>query len=114
MEAPLEALKALSDPVRLRALEFLRSPVASCCRTSGEVCACDLEKHLNLSQPTVSHHMKVLIQAGLVTTEKRGRWVYYRINTAALHRVTEYLQGLEKMDQSPKGRFVEVDYVASS
>jgi ArsR family transcriptional regulator len=74
--APL--LKALADPVRLR----LMSIVAS--HEGGEACICDLNDSFDLSQPTISHHMKVLHEAGLVDREKRGVWVYYRARTAAL------------------------------
>jgi ArsR family transcriptional regulator len=74
--APL--LKALGDPVRLR----LMSLVAS--HPGGEVCVCDLNSAFELSQPTISHHMKVLYEAGLVDREKRGVWVYYRARTGAL------------------------------
>jgi ArsR family transcriptional regulator, arsenate/arsenite/antimonite-responsive transcriptional repressor len=74
--APL--LKALADPVRLR----LMSLVAS--HPGGEVCACDLGESFSLSQPTISHHMKVLHEAGLVDREKRGVWAYYRARTEAL------------------------------
>ena len=74
--APL--LKALADPVRLR----LMSLVAS--RQGGEACVCDLNEAFDLSQPTISHHMKVLHEAGLVDRDKRGVWVYYRIRPQAL------------------------------
>ena len=72
-------LKALADPVRLRILEFLREPVQSCCVRDDGVCACDVEMFLGLSQPTVSHHMKLLVGAGFVRSDKRGRWVYYTL-----------------------------------
>ncbi len=72
-------LRALADPVRLRILEFLREPVQSCCVRDDGVCACDVEAFLGLSQPTVSHHMKLLVGAGLVAADKRGRWVYYAL-----------------------------------
>jgi ArsR family transcriptional regulator, arsenate/arsenite/antimonite-responsive transcriptional repressor len=74
--APL--LKALADPVRLR----LMSLVASC--DGGEACICDLNAAFDLSQPTISHHMKVLHEAGLVDRDKRGVWVYYRVRPEAL------------------------------
>ena len=74
--APL--LKALADPVRLR----LMSLVAS--HEGGEACICDLNEAFDLSQPTISHHMKVLHEAGLVDRDKRGVWVYYRIRPGAL------------------------------
>lgn len=72
-------LKALADPVRLSILEFLLEPVQSCCSREDGVCACDLEGFLGLSQPTVSHHMKLLVQASFVRAEKRGRWVFYSL-----------------------------------
>src|ERR1700677_463400 len=74
--APL--LKALADPVRLR----LMSLVAS--HQGGEACVCDLNDAFDLSQPTISHHMKVLHDAGLVDRDKRGVWVYYRARPQAL------------------------------
>ncbi len=74
--APL--LKALADPVRLR----LMSLVAS--HADGEACVCDLNDAFDLSQPTISHHLKVLHEAGLLDREKRGVWVYYRARTEAL------------------------------
>jgi ArsR family transcriptional regulator len=74
--APL--LKALADPVRLR----LMSLVAS--HEGGEACVCDLNDAFDLSQPTISHHLKVLHDAGLLDRDKRGVWVYYRARTDAL------------------------------
>jgi ArsR family transcriptional regulator len=74
--APL--LKALAEPVRLR----LMSLVAS--HPGGEACVCDLNEAFELSQPTISHHLKVLHEAGLLDREKRGVWVYYRARTEAL------------------------------
>ena len=71
-EALAHVLKALADPARLQ----LVSHVAS---SRGEVCACDLNDVVGLAQPTVSHHLKVLADAGLVTSEKRGRWAWYRV-----------------------------------
>ena len=74
--APL--LKALADPVRLR----LMSLVAS--HPGGEACVCDLNDAFDLTQPTISHHLKVLHDAGLLDRDKRGVWVYYRARTQAL------------------------------
>ena len=71
-------LKALADPVRLR----LMSLVAS--HPGGEACVCDLNDAFNLTQPTISHHLKVLHESGLLDREKRGVWVYYRARTQAL------------------------------
>jgi ArsR family transcriptional regulator len=66
-------LKAIADPARLQILSFLRS------RPNGEACACDLVAPLGLAQPTVSHHLKVLYEAGVLEREKRATWVYYRL-----------------------------------
>jgi ArsR family transcriptional regulator len=74
--APL--LKALADPVRLRLLSIVAS------HAGGEACVCDLTDCFALSQPTISHHLKVLHEAGLLDREKRGTWVYYRARSAAL------------------------------
>ena len=74
--APL--LKALADPVRLR----LMSLVAS--HPGGEACVCDLTGAFDLSQPTISHHLKVLHDVGLLDRDKRGVWVFYRARTEAL------------------------------
>jgi ArsR family transcriptional regulator, arsenate/arsenite/antimonite-responsive transcriptional repressor len=77
---PLVLLKAIADPVRWQALQFLRHPSPSACSQDEQgVCACDFEGVLGLSQPTVSHHMRQLVDAGLVRGEKRGRWVFYEI-----------------------------------
>ena len=77
--APL--LKALADPVRLR----LMSLVAS--HAGGEACVCDLAGAFDLSQPTISHHLKVLHDLGLLDREKRGVWVYYAVRPEALTAV---------------------------
>jgi ArsR family transcriptional regulator len=74
--APL--LKALADPVRLRLMSLVASHVG------GEACVCDLAGAFDLSQPTISHHLKVLHECGLLVREKRGVWVYYRAQTEAL------------------------------
>ena len=70
--------KAMGDPVRLRLLSLIAS------HEGGEACVCDLTPYFDLSQPTISHHLKVLQENGQLDREKRGVWVYYRINAAAL------------------------------
>ncbi|MCB2176470.1 MAG: metalloregulator ArsR/SmtB family transcription factor [Actinomycetales bacterium] len=70
--------KALGDPGRLRLLSLIAA------HESGQACVCDLTEPLGLSQPTVSHHLKVLREAGLVAGERRGTWVYYRLIPGAL------------------------------
>jgi ArsR family transcriptional regulator len=71
-------LKAIADPSRLRLLSLIQS------HEGGEACVCDLNDALDLTQPTVSHHLKVLLDAGLVTRDKRGIWAYYRAVPEAL------------------------------
>lgn len=78
-------LKALADPVRLRLLSMVLS------HAGGEACVCDLNDAFDLSQPTVSHHLKVLHDAGLLDREKRGVWVYYRARPAALSALAALL-----------------------
>lgn len=87
--------KALGDPTRLRILELLRSRGKSCCdliaREERGLCACDIERAVGLSQAAVSHHMDLLRRAGLVDAQKRGRWMFYRRNEAALAGLAETL-----------------------
>ncbi|WP_326608738.1 metalloregulator ArsR/SmtB family transcription factor [Streptomyces sp. NBC_01799] len=78
--------KALSDPVRLRLLSLIAS------HEGGEACVCDLTGPFDVSQPTISHHLKVLREAGLVGSERRGTWVYYWVLPAALARLSSLLQ----------------------
>ncbi|WP_113705608.1 ArsR/SmtB family transcription factor [Nonomuraea lactucae] len=78
------AFKALGDPVRLRLLSLIASQ-------PGQVCVCELTPAFELSQPTISHHLKLLRQAGLVDCERRGTWVYYWIVPGALERLAAVL-----------------------
>ena len=70
-------LKAVADPARLRLLSLVARSAG------GEACICDLTAPVGLSQPTVSHHMRVLVDAGLLAREQRGRWAYYRLVAGA-------------------------------
>ena len=67
------ALKVIADPARLRLLSLIQA------QSNGEACVCHLTAPLGLSQPTVSHHLKVLLDAGLVEREQRGSWAYFRV-----------------------------------
>jgi len=78
-------LGALADPVRLRLLSLVAAQV--------EICSCDLEAPLARSQPTVSHHTKVLADAGLLVGEKRGRWMWWRVEADRLAAVRKALGG---------------------
>lgn len=77
--------KALSDPVRLRLLSLIAS------HADGEACVCDLTPGFAVSEPTISHHLKVLREAGLVTSERRASWVYYRVVPDALTGLSQLL-----------------------
>lgn len=68
-----KVFKALGDPIRLRLLSMIASSDAG-----GEICVCDLTAQFDLSAPTISYHLKILREAGLVTSDRRGTWVYYR------------------------------------
>lgn len=84
--APL--LKALADPVRLRLLSLVAA------HAGGEACVCDLNEAFDLSQPTISHHLKVLHETGLLDRSKRGTWVYYAVRREALADVATLLGGV--------------------
>jgi len=77
--------KALGDPVRLRLLSLIAS------HAGGEACVCDISESFDLSQPTISHHLKVLRAAGLLDCERRGTWVYYWVIPSALQQLSAVL-----------------------
>ncbi len=83
--APL--LKAMADPVRLRLLSLVAA------HADGEACVCDLNDAFDLSQPTISHHLKVLHESGLLERSKRGVWVYYRVQREALADLSALIGG---------------------
>jgi ArsR family transcriptional regulator len=77
--------KAMADPVRLRLLSMIAS------HQGGEACVCDLTEAFDLTGPTISHHLKVLRESGLITGERRGTWVYYRVHPEVLGRLSAVL-----------------------
>ncbi|MDQ1138328.1 ArsR family transcriptional regulator [Microbacterium sp. SORGH_AS 1204] len=85
-DAVARTFKALGDPTRVRLLSLIAAS------RDGEACICDLTEPVGLSQPTVSHHMKLLVDAGLATREQRGRWAYFRVVTDALDTAVRALQ----------------------
>jgi ArsR family transcriptional regulator, arsenate/arsenite/antimonite-responsive transcriptional repressor len=87
-------LKALADPTRLR----LVSMVAA--HDGGEACVCDLTEPLGLTQPTVSHHLKILVDAGIFSRDKRGVWAYYALRPAALQALADIL-GADRRPRDP-------------
>lgn len=95
-------LKLLGDATRWRILEFLARPIQSCCSREDGVCGCDLETFLGVTQPTVSHHMKQLVDAGLVAAERRGRWVYYELEPAAFRELASALEDLARAGEQAR------------
>ncbi len=79
-------LKALADPARLRLLSLVAA------HEGGEACVCDLTEPVGLSQPTISHHLKVLVDAGLLSRDKRGVWAYYALVPGALDALADVLR----------------------
>lgn len=77
--------RALADPARVKLLSLIAGA------TDGEACVCDLIEPVHLSQPTVSHHMRQLVDAGLITREQRGKWAYYRVVSSTLASVSSAL-----------------------
>ncbi|MCS3426615.1 ArsR/SmtB family transcription factor [Leucobacter aridicollis] len=87
-------LKAIADPTRLRILDIVAAA------PQAEVCVCDLPAPLGLTQPTVSHHLKVLVEAGLLHREKRGVWAYFSLVQAALADLVASVPGTDPHDDS--------------
>jgi ArsR family transcriptional regulator len=90
-----QVFKALGDPVRLRLVSLIGA------REGGEVCVCDLTSAFDLTQPTISHHLKVLREAGLIDSRRCGTWVYYRLVPAALDRAAKLLTMPAGPDTAP-------------
>jgi ArsR family transcriptional regulator, arsenate/arsenite/antimonite-responsive transcriptional repressor len=86
--------KALADPVRLRLLSLIASHVG------GEMCVCELTDAFELTGPTISHHLKVLREAGLITGERRATWVYYRVHPEVLAQLSTVLAPGEPATES--------------
>jgi ArsR family transcriptional regulator, arsenate/arsenite/antimonite-responsive transcriptional repressor len=84
-EAYAHTFKALGDPTRLRLVTMIAE------HDGGEACVCDLTEPLDLGQPTVSHHLRILTEAGILAREKRGVWAYYSIRPGALAHLTDLL-----------------------
>ena len=81
-----EVAKALGEPIRLQLVDVLR-------KHAGKVCVCELTPLFDVSQPTVSHHLKVLRDAGIVDSERRGLWAYYYVNPEATEELCAWLSG---------------------
>ncbi|MDR0432069.1 MAG: metalloregulator ArsR/SmtB family transcription factor [Bifidobacteriaceae bacterium] len=90
--------KALGDPTRVRLLSMIAA------QSDGEACVCELTEPVGLSQPTVSHHMKQLVDAGLVTREQRGKWAYYAIVPDTLSMLSAALNPLRSPSSAAASR----------
>lgn len=88
-----DMFKALGDENRIRILQMLKS---------GEKCACRLMENLDISQPTLSHHMKILCDSGLVTGRKEGKWIHYSINCETACCLREKLANLASPENQPE------------
>lgn len=92
----VKLMAAMSDATRLQIVAMLA-------QQDEPLCVCDIQGNFQLGQPTISHHLKVLRDAKLVTWEKRGLWVYYSLDHATLERATSYLNNLLSLSKSPVG-----------
>ena len=101
-----DRFKLLGDATRWRILSFLARPIRSSCSRDDGVCGCDLETHLGVRQPTISHHMKLLVDAGLVTAERRGRWVYYEVVPAVFRDLAAGLEDVAMAAEAARDREV--------
>ena len=89
-ETLTRVFKTLGDPTRVRLLSLIAAAAG------GEACVCDLIEPVGLSQPTVSHHMKLLVDAGLVSREQRGKWAYYRVVEETLSAIGQALEPIRR------------------
>jgi len=85
-------LHAIADPTRRKILAALKAKGACSLGKETGLCACDIEERVNVSQPTISHHMGILQEAGLVETQKQGQWRWYRRNEATIRELTRTLR----------------------
>jgi len=95
MKKEAGVLKAIADNNRLLIVDML---------SYGELCACDIIKGLKLTQPTISHHMKILMNAGLVTSEKRGKWIFYSLELGEFNTITSFLSNISEEKENVNGR----------
>jgi ArsR family transcriptional regulator len=93
-----QAFKALGDPIRLQLMSMIASA------EGGEICVCDLTPAFEISGPTISHHLKVLREAGLVDAERRASWVYYRARPALMRQLAALLFVDDAVSAQPAGR----------
>lgn len=95
-ETAVDALKALAHPVRLRMVEMLAEG-------GGELCVCEFEEEFDLTQPTISHHLKRLREAELVDSRKDGTWVHHRLHPGAMAGLADLLEAWARAPEAPEG-----------
>lgn len=92
-----DTFKALADEHRLKMLDFIATQDPGCCRTGEGICACDVQDFIGLAQPTVSQHLRILVDADLLKVERRGKWNYYTLHAkgfASAQKVLEHFHSL--------------------
>jgi ArsR family transcriptional regulator, arsenate/arsenite/antimonite-responsive transcriptional repressor len=92
--SPADVFRALGDEHRLRILDFIARGDPRCCSTSHGICGCDVKNAIGLAQATVSHHLKILLEAQLISAEKHGRWVRYQLTVSGANIAQTMLEGL--------------------
>jgi len=95
LQGQARAFKALGDPTRLEMLDLLA-------RAKGSLCVCDIESRFDLAQPTISHHLGVLRKTGLVTTERRGTWMHYRLAPGCIEHLADFVGSLAAASHEPE------------
>ena len=88
-----DVFRAIADPTRVRLIDYLAAV------PGGTVCACHLPAHLGISQPTLSHHLKKLVDGGIITREQRGRWAHYTVVPESLAVLSEFLKAATAPDE---------------
>jgi ArsR family transcriptional regulator len=97
-----DIFKALADEHRLKMLDFIATRDPDCCRTGEGICACDVQDFIGLAQPTVSQHLRILVNAGLLNVERRGKWHYYTLNDKGFASAQKVLERFNALASEPR------------
>lgn len=100
-ETAADIFKALADEHRLKMLDFIATQDPDCCRTGEGICACDVQDFIGLAQPTVSQHLRILVEAGLLDVERRGKWNYYTLNARGFASAQKVLERYHSLASQP-------------
>lgn len=98
----VDVFKALGDEHRMKMLEFIATKDPGCCRTGEGICACDVQDFIGLAQPTVSQHLKLLVNAGLLDVERRGKWNYYTLNAKGFASARKAMEHFHALASEPE------------